>query len=114
MSQFHGDDDDDDSDEARKMKNKKKKKPQVELVQYEKPEVYELVDDSADDIGHGYGGIGHHHGFGLHKIKKHGRSIGGLLCGRCIGTFRYSILSPLYRPLVLFASIEMRSLRYDE
>jgi len=49
----------------------------VELVQYQKPELYQLVEES--DLG------GHHHdivhlgghGHGLHK-KKHGRSIGGL------------------------------------
>lgn len=89
ISTFQNDDDDgDDSDDARKMKNKKqKKKPQVEVVQYQKPDVYELSDES--DSGQG---IGHHHGSGLHKIKKHGRSIGGLFIGRCIGKFRYPII----------------------
>lgn len=53
----------------------------MEVVQYQKPEIYQLVEEA--DIGGGHGGHGHHHGLmhhiggGLHK-KKYGRSIGGL------------------------------------
>lgn len=75
------------SEEGRKMKDKKKKKkkkPQeVQVVQYQKPDIYHLVDESdLEHIGgHGGGGLHHgglmHHIGGLHK-KKHGRSIGGL------------------------------------
>lgn len=79
---------DDGESQERKMK-KKMKKPQVELVQYQKPELYELV-TSDDDGGHGHGGQlfshahGHGHGHGLHK-KKYGRSIGGLF-GRLVAS----------------------------
>lgn len=77
-------DEDDGSEEGRKMKDKrkkKKKKPEiVEVVQYQKPEIYQLVEEA--DIG-GHGGHMGHHGLLPHKIgglhmKKHGRSIGGL------------------------------------
>lgn len=69
-----------------KKKKKKKKKPQeVQVVQYQKPDIYQLVDhsDLEELSGHGGGHGGFHHGGlmhhmgGLHK-KKHGRSIGGL------------------------------------
>lgn len=90
MSRAYGD--------SRREKRKKKKKPTVELVQYEKPEIYELVDaaESVHDVGHKHGhkiGGGHFGGHGgghgghggqlfgggggLHLKKKHGRSIGG-------------------------------------
>ncbi|XP_055316948.1 uncharacterized protein LOC129576256 isoform X2 [Sitodiplosis mosellana] len=78
-----------DSEEGRKMKDKKKKKKKkpevVEVIQYQKPDIYQLVDE-IPDVTHGHGGhFGHggHHGMmahiggGLHK-KKYGRSIGGL------------------------------------
>lgn len=71
---------------------KKKKKPSVQLVEFQKPQIYELVEES-DGHGHGHGGhMGGHHGGGGHghghgglgghgghglKMKKHGRSIGG-------------------------------------
>lgn len=78
--------------EERKLKKKKKKPQQVELVQYQKPEIYELVEEHEEiGGGHGHGGLHHglgHHGFGgLHK-KKYGRSIGGLF--RAVGGIRYS------------------------
>lgn len=79
MSRAYGD--------SRKEK-KKKKKPAVQLVQYEKPEIYELVEASDEGheighmhghkIGHGHGHIHGGHGGGFHLKKKHGRSIGGL------------------------------------
>lgn len=77
------------------MKNKKKKKkPQVELVQYQKPEIYQLVDESdlgghGGHIGGGHGGLAHLGGHGLLHRKKYGRSIGGLFV-RDSGN-RYSI-----------------------
>lgn len=91
--------------DRRKDKRKKKKKPQIELVAFQKPEVYELADQSTGhkhghmhggghgghggNGGHlhggGHGGGGHlhggHQGLGLHGLKfkkKYGRSIGGL------------------------------------
>lgn len=93
MSRAYGD--------SRKEKEKKKKKPTVELVQYEKPEIYELVEaaETGHDVGHkhghkigGHGGHGGHifggHGGGLHFKKKHGRSIGGLFWA--VWSIRYS------------------------
>lgn len=86
-----------------KKKKKKKKKPEeVQVVHYQKPDVYQLVEESALEHGIGHGGGGHggglghggggfHHGGlmrphfgGLHK-KKHGRSIGGLF-GRFVAS----------------------------
>lgn len=87
------------------MKNKKKKKPQqVELVQYQKPEIYHLVEES--DLGghehlgglHGHHGLGGLGGHGLHK-KKYGRSIGGLFvrdCGNTAILFGFGFLQILF------------------
>lgn len=94
MSRAYGD--------TRKEKRKKKKKPTVELVQYQKPEVYELVEAAEEGHKHGHklgghfgghlGGHGGHlhggHGGGLHFKKKHGRSIGGLFWA--VWSIRYS------------------------
>lgn len=82
---------------------KHKKKPTVELVQYQKPEIYELVEasETGHEVGHKHGhkhghkigGHGHHmlggHGGGIHLKKKHGRSIGGLFWA--VWSIRYSI-----------------------
>lgn len=81
MSRAYGD--------SRREGRKKKKKPTVQVVQYEKPEIYELVEAAETDhdigqkFGHKFGGgHGGHlhggHGGGFHLKKKHGRSIGGL------------------------------------
>lgn len=66
----------------KKKKKKNKKKPEVvEVVQYQKPEIYQLVEE-ADVGGHGGGHIGHHglmpHKYGGLHMKKHGRSFRGL------------------------------------
>lgn len=87
---------------AKGDKKKKKKKPtsSIQLVELQKPEIYELVDHSVEGgmghghghgghMGHGGGHMGHggghgggghgHGGHGQKLKKKHGRSIGGWL-----------------------------------
>lgn len=99
-----------------KMKKMKKKKPSaVQLVEFQKPQIYELVEESDSGHGHGHGGGGHlgggnhggggghghkhgiggHGGHGLKMKKKHGRSIGGWFWAvariRCLFGFGFLI-----------------------
>lgn len=92
--------------ERAKGDKKKKKKPtsQIQLVELQKPQVYELVEESdghghqhggghvgGHGGGHQHGGGGHQHGgigghgggHGIKMKKKHGRSIGGWFSGGC-------------------------------